>query len=239
MSRLDPNVAERVRLVSQLVSRHHIDILSILHRGYPDPDFYARILGVKEGWTANDEAYLEQMLKGTLHIRNRRPFRDFAANLILGWVVQDFVAHLLQNRGIHVERSGTDADRRLLAGREVSEEPDLRVVVAVPWYLDVITDYPTRQSNPSFWKARYRCHLRDKKLPRLKEVTESGFRAGVIGIVVALAEYFFLEVTPFIQAKYIETHWAYGGKPAWELNLRRLGVPFFSLSEFPKGLPFA
>lgn len=79
---------------------------------------------------------------------------------------------------------------------------------------------------------------------------ENSYRVGLIGISIGTGEYFGLELTEVLldqlrnppkrgrQIHRLDTHWAYGGKPAIELNLRLLGVVFHNLSEFPIGLPF-
>ncbi len=129
----------------------------------------------------------------------------------------------------------------------MSEEPDL--FIQPNWWVDVIADYPTKRGKPSYWQDSGRCHLRDNKFRRLADCAEKG-RAGVLGIVVATKEYMWLEITRDLleelknppprgrRVQRIETHWPYGGKPAVELRLQKLGVQFRPVSVFPSCLPF-
>lgn len=227
---------EKVELVRRLLEQHNLTFQAIMS-DYPFQEFYLKLLGIKPGWTYEDEVKLEQMTKGTRHHRNWRTLREYASELILGWILQDLTREILRRKGFEVHRTGTDASRELLKGSLVKEEPDLQLITPKDiWHLDLITDYP-KKNYVSFWKKHKRCHLRDKKFERLKEQIKPGHRAGIIGIVVVSAEYFALEIKEDTPAIRIESHWAYGRKPAYELRLGDLGVEYYPLNELPRGLP--
>ncbi|MFA4028869.1 MAG: hypothetical protein GDYSWBUE_001251, partial [Candidatus Fervidibacterota bacterium] len=189
----------------------------------------------------------------TRHHRDQRDVRTYVADLLLGWVVQDVVTELLLKAGYDCHSAGANSNRQLLTGRQVTEEPDL--VLMTPrgetWWLDVVTDYPTKRGAPSYWMETRRCELRDNKFRRLMEKRKEGAKVGLIGISVGSKSYFGLELTRELEEELanppkrnrriyrIETHWPYGGKPAVALNLRLLGAQFYPFREFPKGLPFA
>ena len=242
--------SQKLELVRALLSEVGLDVEDII-RGYPDPPFYRRLLGLGENWTEDDENRLREVLRGTRHHRNHRDERHYAAGLLLGWIVQDAVQHLLSLYGLCVITRGTDARRELLPGREVSEEPDLQIQLPdATWWVDVVTDFPTQRGAPSYWQHSRRCHLRDNKFQRLMEKVQEGARVGLIGISVGTKTYFGMEFTPDLLQELQnpprrnrriyreETHWPYGGKPAIVLNLRLLQVKFRPFSAFPKGLPF-
>lgn len=242
---------KHLRLLFDPLTTIKIPLESIL-ASYPEASFSRRLLGLDSGWSAEDEDRLVTLLYGTRHHRNARSPRQYAADLLLGWLLEDGILQLFQRHGITATASGSDADRFLKQGAQVTEEPDLCVTYDKErWWLDILADYPTKQGKPSFWKDTKRCHLRDNKFLRLVEYARNeDEHAGVIGIVIKEQEYFWLEITPELademdnpppkgrRIRRIKTHWPYGGKPAVELKLRRLGVQYFPLTAFPQGTPF-
>lgn len=244
------DISRKIELLDNLLQRFERSIRQIVEQ-YPDSDLYLKILGLNE-WTSEDFESLIRKIHGTRHHRNHRDERTYVANLLLGWIVQDFVETLLTQKGYKCRKTGGDAQRELLQGKQISEEPDIQIIVpsGQVWKMDIVADYPTQRGAASFWEEKKRCHLRDSKFQRLVKERENGYRAGLIGVSVGTSKYFGLELTsnlleqlnnPPARGRLInrrETHWAYGGKPAIELNLRLLGVQFRDLSEFPEGLPF-
>jgi hypothetical protein len=246
------DVERNIRLLDELLNEVGISVEQIV-QSYPEGDLYLRLLGLKGAWAEQDSKAIEERVKGTRHHRNHRDVRTYIGDLLLGWVMQDAVTMLLQKAGYECHATGADATRQLLTGRQVTEEPDLwlRTPVGETWWLDVLTDYPTRQGALSYWLEKGWCDLRDNKFKRLMAKREEGAQVGLIGVSVGAKSYFGLALSDDLlvelenppkrnrRIKRIETHWAYGGKPAISLNLRLLGVQFHPFHEFPKGLPFA
>ena len=239
-------------LLDELLNEVGMSVEQIV-QSYPEGDLYLRLLGLKGAWAEQDSKAIEERVKGTRHHRNHRDVRTYIGDLLLGWVMQDAVTMLLQKAGYECHATGADATRQLLTGRQVTEEPDLwlRTLVGETWWLDVLTDYPTRRGALSYWLEKRRCDLRDNKFKRLMAKREEGAQVGLIGVSVGAKSYFGLALSDDLllelenplkrnrRIQRIETHWAYGGKPAISLNLRLLGVQFHPFHEFPKGLPFA
>ena len=239
-------------LLDELLNEVGMSVEQIV-QSYPEGDLYLRLLGLKGAWAEQDSKAIEERVKGTRHHRNHRDVRTYIGDLLLGWVMQDAVTMLLQKAGYECHATGADATRQLLTGRQVTEEPDLwlRTPVGETWWLDVLTDYPTRRGALSYWLEKRRCDLRDNKFKRLMAKREEGAQVGLIGVSVGAKSYFGLALSDDLllelenplkrnrRIQRIETHWAYGGKPAISLNLRLLGVQFHPFHEFPKGLPFA
>lgn len=252
MARTWDEIKRNIRLLDELLAEVGTDLKRVIQH-YHDSDFYLRLLELEGAWTEKDELRLQEMTKGTRHHRDHRDVRTYVADLLLGWVVQDVVTELLLKAGYKCCPSGANSSRQLLTGRQVTEEPDL--VLTTPngetWWLDVVTDYPTKRGALSYWMETKRCELRDNKFKRLMEKRVEGARVGLIGISVGAKNYFGLELTNELKEELekppkrnrriyrIETHWPFGGKPAIALNLRLLNVQFCPFREFPKGLPFA
>lgn len=251
MPRTWDEIRRNIQLLNELLAEVGTDLRQVV-LGYPDSLFYLKLLGLEGSWTEEDAVRLEEMTKGTRHHRDQRDVRTYAADLILGWVVQDIVTELLVKSGYECHAAGANSGRQLLTGRQITEEPDL--VLTTPkgetWWLDVVTDYPTKQGALSYWMTTRRCELRDNKFKRLIEKRKEGARVGLIGVSIGAKSHFGLELTGELEKElknpssrnrriwWIETHWPYGGKPAVALNLRLLGVQFYPFREFPKGLPF-
>lgn len=251
MARTWDEIRRNIQLLNELLVDVCTDLRQVI-LSYPDGYFYLRLLDLEGSWTDEDTARLEELTKGTRHHRDQRDVRTYAADLILGWVVQDIVTNLLLKAGYDCHTAGANSGRKLLTGRQITEEPDL--ILKTPkgeiWWLDVVTDYPTKKGELSYWRAKLRCELRDNKFKRLMEKRQEGAKVGLIGISVGSKSYFGLELTNELEAELstppshnrriwrVETHWPYGGKPAVVLNLRLLGIQFYPFREFPKGLPF-
>lgn len=252
MARTWSDVERNIRLLDHLLAEVGRSLKRVIEH-YPEGDFYLRLLGLEGSWTEDDTARLEEITKGTRHHRDHRDVRTYVADLLLGWVVQDVVTDLLREAGYDCHAAGANSSRQLLMGRQITEEPDLvlRTKKGEIWWLDVLTDFPTKRGAPSYWMKTKRCDLRDNKFRRLTEKREEGARVGLIGISVGAKKYFGLELTDELASELAnppkrnrriyrnETHWPFGGKPVITLNLRLLGVQFRPFSEFPKGLPFA
>jgi hypothetical protein len=252
MARTWDEIKRNIGLLNELLEEVGTDLKRIIQR-YHDSDFYLRLLELEGVWTEEDASRLQEMTKGTRHHRNHRDVRTYVADLLLGWVVQDVVTELLSRSGCKCYPAGANSGRQLLTGRQVTEEPDLVLTISSEetWWLDVVTDYPTKRGALSYWMETKRCELRDNKFRRLMEKRKEGARVGLIGISVGAKRYWGLELTDELERElknppkrnrriyHIETHWPFGGKPAIALNLRLLGVQFYPFCEFPKGLPFA
>jgi hypothetical protein len=246
------DVERNICLLDELLNEVGMSVEQIV-QSYPEGDLYLRMLGLKGAWAEQDSKAIEERVKGTRHHRNHRDVRTYIGDLLLGWVMQDAVTVLLRKAGYECHPTGADATRQLLTGRQVTEEPDLwlRTPVGETWWLDVLTDYPTRRGALSYWLEKRRCDLRDNKFKRLMAKREEGAQVGLIGVSVGAKSHFGLALSDDLllelenppkrnrRIQRIETHWAYGGKPAISLNLRLLGVQFHPFHEFPKGLPFA
>lgn len=251
MARTWSEIERNIRLLKELLAEVGTDLRQVILR-YPDGNFYLRLLGLEGSWTETDAARLEELTKGTRHHRDQRDIRTYVADLILGWVVEDVVTELLLKAGYDCRLAGANSERKLLTGRQITEEPDLELTTpkGETWWFDIVVDYPTKQGALSYWLTKWRCELRDNKFKRLMERRIEGKRVGLIGVSVGTKNYFGLELTGELEAELanppirnrriwrIETHWPYGGKPAIALNLRLLGVQIYPFREFPKGLPF-
>lgn len=146
------DILQKIKLLNNLLQEFGLSVVEIVKR-YQEPDFYLKILGFDE-WTDKDLEELVHKTHGTRHHRNHRDERTYVANLLLGWIVQDFVEILLTQKGYQCYKTGSDANRQLLRGTQISEEPDIQIITPLSesWKVDIIADYPTQKGALSFWK---------------------------------------------------------------------------------------
>lgn len=115
------DILQKIKLLNDLLQRFDLSVVEIVRR-YQEPDFYLKILGFDE-WTDKDLEDLVHKIHGTRHHRNHRDERTYVANLLLGWIVQDFVEILLSYKCYQCHKIGSDTNRQLLRGARISEEP--------------------------------------------------------------------------------------------------------------------
>ncbi|MEM4722106.1 MAG: hypothetical protein QXT73_08620 [Candidatus Methanomethylicaceae archaeon] len=243
MSHHSLRVQKKIQALSQMLEQlknPDLELESIL-RSYSDGELYLRILGIRGEWNTQDEIALESRIQGTMHHRDRRNARDYISDLILGWVIQDVIAKLLEYEGISTEHKGADSARQLLTGTQTTEEPDLLIIPPSGRriWVDVVSDYPDPdKKRDSYWKQIGQCDLRDNKYRRLLSVSTKGYEPGLLGILVGSCEFFFVLLTPELEhngvIKHIPSHPPFGGKPAVALRLRQMNVEFAPLTSLPE-----
>ena len=160
---------------------------------YSDPILFRKILGLSGEWFSDDENKLKQILLGTAHHRDFRNIRQYAFNLILNWLVEDLILQLLEKSGLKVTKEGSDANRDLLMGKQVSAEPDLMVIKDNENWIEVIANYPTYKGFSSFWEQEGFFDLRDNKYLQLLEKSKYN-QVFVVGVVVSKSSFFILHI---------------------------------------------
>lgn len=73
---------------------------------------------------------LDYILSSCKHNRDRRSNLEYGKELILGWILEDYIINLLENKEeVNVSKTGSDAQRQLLSKNKVSSTPDLQLKV--------------------------------------------------------------------------------------------------------------
>ena len=160
---------------------------------YSDPILFRKILGLSGEWILEDENKLRKILTGTTHHRDFRNIRQYAFNLILNWLVEDLIFQLLEKSGLQVNKEGSDGNRDLLMGKQVSAEPDLMIKKDKENWIEVIANYPTYKGFSSFWEQEGFFDLRDNKYSQLLEKSDDNL-VFVVGVVVSKSSFFILRI---------------------------------------------
>jgi hypothetical protein len=128
----------------------------------------------------------------------------------------------MQNTSFSIGLSGADRNRKILSNTRTSTASDY--IVSTPdglcLKIELVNDYT------GFWYRKQKLHLRDNKYNQLA-------RQKSLLLAIALSpdirQFALFDFRYDIPAKYIESHFPYGGKPAYELSISRDMLNSFSI----------
>lgn len=139
------------------------------------------------------------------HNADTRSPMDYARDLVASWVVEDWFLRLLTDAGCEASAAGTDRNRNILPGGEVSSASDFRVLYqGRELCVELLCDYT------GFWRRHGKIDLRDDKYQHLRRERALVFGADALwqrAILLDMGE----EIPGIIQ---VESYKPYGGKPA-------------------------
>ena len=159
-----PDFSAKLRIVIELYHSRGKTVWQHL-RVYPEPELYQHLL--TNALTPMDGDNLRQRLSRTTHQRDSRKLADYAREILLNWLVEDYVIAALSGKQPgKIQLSGTDRQRQFLAGPEIAAAPDI-LVDGKPF--DIKSDWT------NYWSQRQVIDLRDDEYLLLKER-----RAGLI-----------------------------------------------------------
>lgn len=157
-------------------------------------------------------AVLESCQKNT----DKRSIEEYAQDLMLNWMVEDYVMNMLNKRkNIKVVKNGVDANRKFLFIDMVRSNSDFIIKTErEELYVELIVDYSC------FWQKNHTCHLRNNKLIRLMEHAKEK-RTFLLAVDLINKKFAFIPVNKSVPFKRIESHSAYGGRPVYEIPLNK------------------
>lgn len=171
------------------------------------------------GELSDEEAEAVKEKLDLYHLRDRRTPVQYAVDLVLGWVIEDALINFIEEEtSLTPKRASADRQREFLPRKEIEATPDLffEDQRGKEVYIEVATDYT------GFWAREDKCHLRDEKYTRVKE--EDGLLLGID----TENEQFFIFPVEEVPVTYIKSHYPYGGKPAYEIDLESVEFHRFS-----------
>lgn len=202
-------------LIKRLYKKHKLNVEKVIDK-YHDPKLYRKIIASKNYWTLEEENKLKKILSGTKHHRDFRNNKQYAANIILNWLIEDLVYILLKRKKINVIKSGSDKERKLLVGKKVEAECDLKIIpknkTNKEILIEVIANYPTRSGFASFWEEKGFLDLRDKKFHKLLDNHIQGSLVFIVGVVVAKGQFFLMKIDNNLNVKNKSSEKNFGGK---------------------------
>jgi len=160
------------------------------------------------------------------HHADRRTLLEYAQDLISSWVYEDTVMKQLSKDRLVIKLDGADKERKILRNTRTNAQSDyLAEYFGHSVSLELMTDFT------GYWIKNGSMDLRDAKYTKM-ENSHSLF----LGISLKSREYFILDFTSNINARYINSHFPYGGKPAYKVLLDRNQFKKFSFDEIRNDL---
>ena len=130
---------------------------------------------------------------------------NYAFNIILNWLVEDLIFWNLYRSKIDVKKNGSDRNRVLLSGKNVTADSDLKIKKSNELiYLEVISNYPTHKGYSSFWEQDGSFDLRDNKLSNMLLESKNA-KVYIIGVVVAKSAFFIMQIDKNIKVNKVSS----------------------------------
>ncbi len=143
------------------------------------------------------------------HNRDARTPIKYGQDLVASWLFEDMLMLDLKQAGIDIQKAGADKNREVLSSQKVSSSSDCLIRYKdKEILLELMCDYT------GYWAKTHRMDLRDSKFEKMRD-SQSLF----LGVSLIDNTYILLDFTKEIEAKYIQSHWPYGGKPAYSVKL--------------------
>jgi hypothetical protein len=156
------------------------------------------------------------------HHKDNRTLMEYGQDLVASWIFEDYFLDEMQNASFSIGLSGADRNRKILSNTRTSSASDY--IVSAPngfcIKIELVNDYT------GFWYKNQKLHLRDNKYNQLAR-QKSLLLA--IALSTDIRQFALFDFRYDIPAKYIESHYPYGGKPAYELSISRDMLNSFSI----------
>jgi len=154
--------------------------------------------------------------EGFGHLRGDRSGAEYAADLVLGWMVEDGFKLWAHNSNLSAENTGHDRGREFLRPGKISAASDFKIGVKSPRRMELATDYK------GHWKKTNKWDMRDSKFHKLDSENALIFLIDVLQIKGATID---LANKDSYDFEHIPHHFIYK-KPAWALrNVRDYLLP--------------
>lgn len=203
---------EKVRVVKEFVEKNFSKSLEnfIREKNWNEkPDLTTNV--INDNLNSADLNYLDEKLRNLSHLRDRRSTPEYACDLILGWVMEDGILKILtENLNINCQLSSADKEREFISKPKATSDIRIETDPQETKLLEVVKDYT------GYWMKNKKIDLRNGKYKNLKR--ENGI---LLGLDFKNGYFFIFEIKD-AKAKYIESHWPYGGKPAYSISLAKV-----------------
>ncbi|HZK44124.1 MAG TPA: hypothetical protein VFC73_07520 [Syntrophomonadaceae bacterium] len=166
---------------------------------------------------------LDNVLRSCYHNRDTRSNLQYGQDLILGWILEDFIIDRLQAPDIIFTKTGADAERKFLSGSKVTTDSDYKISLeGKQFFVELAHDFNL------FWQKREVYHLRDNKLLSLIKKSEK-VPTFILGISIVDRKCILKRIHKNMNKEYIEFHPPYK-KPAYEIPMP--AEEFYNFDDF-------
>lgn len=183
--------------------------------GHPKQEVFREVLSGSP--TKQTIEYLDlRCSEGFGHLRGDRSGAEYAADLVLGWMVEDGFKLWAYRAGLTAVHAGHDKNREFLRPGKISAASDFTIGKSDQRRLELATDYK------GYWKRANKWDMRDSKFQKLKQEQALIFLIDVMHVQGAVID---LSKSEDYDFEYLPFHFQYK-KPAWALKkVREYLVP--------------
>ncbi len=154
------------------------------------------------------------------HNRDNRTPMQYARDLVASWLFEDYIVSKFNELGYNLYLSGKDKERKILKNTKVGSDCDLIFEYNNRLYnIEVINDYS------NYWKKNKKIDLRDFKFNKLL-LTNSI----LLAISILDKTFTLIPIALNLNAKFIEFHFPYGGKPAYQIDINDIEFKEFKIT---------
>lgn len=119
-----------------------------------------------------------------------RSWIRYCQDIVIGWVIEDYLFQLLTKLGYKVWMNGVDKERRFSQGKDITGATDFIIEMwGTRYQCEMISDWS------GYWGNEGHGHLRDNKLPNLIQLSVDSF-VMLLCVDIRNQRYGFLEIEP-------------------------------------------
>ena len=200
--------------LKKLYELNNINIYTHIEK-YPNSTICKKILSNKYNWTEEDDNLIKPYFSGFK--KDKRTYRDYAFNVLTGWLTEDVVLMSLNCNDDNFKINGCDYSRNVLEHRTISNSPDFVSTKEPKIYLELQTNYQKNQEQ-CFWEINKKIDLRNNKLPNMIELSKTN-SVFLVGLIVAKSRFFIIPISTKTQFHTEENNHFFGGKKTRYIKL--------------------
>ncbi len=187
--------------------------------GYSQDNIY--ILQGNENALRTEYPQTYRNLQSCTHQRDTRNIMDYGRDIVSSWILEDYLAKTLSNEDFTVTLAGADRERCILANTEVGSQNDYTIEFSdnrPSVSMELVNDHGT------FWADCKKMHLRDDKYGHIRNN-----QSYVFALALPAKNFAIFHINDITSVKHINSHRAYGYKPAKELDIH--GIEFLACTK--------
>lgn len=161
-----------------------------------------------------------------VHNRDGRSPMEYARDLVSSWIFEDYIVQKFNSLGYSLYLSGKDKERVILSHSKIGSDSD------------VIFEYNNNKLNieimndySNYWPRYNTLDLRDNKFNKLLQTNSV-----LLAVSLINKTYSIIPINEELQYKYIPSHPPYGGKSAYQINLKNIKFYNFKIMDIIENL---
>ncbi|MBR2908898.1 MAG: hypothetical protein IKC11_00945 [Clostridia bacterium] len=161
-----------------------------------------------------------------IHNRDGRSPMEYARDLVSSWIFEDYMVQKFHSLGYNLYLSGKDKERVILPNSKVGSDSD--VIFKYDNHelnIEIMNDYS------NYWERYNTLDLRDNKFDKLLQTNSVLLAVSLINRTYSL-----IPINEELEYRYIPYHKPYGGKPAYQINLKDIKFYNFKIDDIIENL---